>query len=93
MLFVTLHEVHTVLTSTVRKDTWSFPGGGLDPDETPEQCVIREVREELAVDVNIQPIGDEPVWGMTDDNVDQKLWRCSLFIVKQSVPEQVVKVG
>ncbi|KXJ85168.1 NUDIX hydrolase domain-like protein [Microdochium bolleyi] len=74
-------------------DTWSFPGGGLESDETPEQCIVREMKEELAVDVAIRSIGDEEVWGTTDDHVDNKLWRCSFFVVQQTNPEQVIKIN
>ena len=32
---------------------WEFPGGKLKEDETEEECIIREIREELSLDIVI----------------------------------------
>ncbi|MGM9936156.1 MAG: 8-oxo-dGTP diphosphatase MutT [Candidatus Ornithomonoglobus sp.] len=35
---------------------WEFPGGKLEPGETLEECIIRECKEELAVDLSVTDI-------------------------------------
>lgn len=39
-----------------RRTYYLFPGGGVEPGETPEEAAAREAREELGVEVDVGPL-------------------------------------
>ena len=52
---VVFNDERTEVLLSKRRDipVWVFPGGGLDPHETPEQGALREVLEETGYEVRI----------------------------------------
>jgi len=42
------------------RNEWELPGGTLEPDESPETCVVREIKEELNIVCKVKKLVD--VW-------------------------------
>jgi len=50
------------------KDYWALPGGRMDPEETIEQTVMREVKEETGLDVTVvRKVGEYREQGIKDE--------------------------
>ncbi|GIG92144.1 NUDIX domain-containing protein [Plantactinospora endophytica] len=60
-----------LLVDPTYKKFWNLPGGGVDAGETPRAACVREVREELGLDV---PVGPLLVVAWTAAGPDGKLY-------------------
>lgn len=58
---------------------WEFPGGKREPDETFEQCLIREIREELGVEISVGELFEEVAHTYPEKSVRLKFFVCKLL--------------
>jgi mutator protein MutT len=55
---------------------WEFPGGKREPQETFIACLIRELREELGIEVDVGPILESVTHAYPDKTVQIEFFRC-----------------
>ncbi len=53
-------EFLLIRRSDAKEEHWQFPQGGVDPGETEEQAVLREVREETGIANHLKILGKHP---------------------------------
>jgi 8-oxo-dGTP pyrophosphatase MutT (NUDIX family) len=49
---IILQEKDILLVKNINHDYWSLPGGKIDKEERPEECLIRELKEELSLSIS-----------------------------------------
>jgi len=56
-------------------DKWEFPGGKIEINEIPEQCLKREIKEEFDIDVSVGEYLGSSIchlnWAKVEDATDQ----------------------
>ena len=60
------------------KDWWEFPGGKIEPGETPQQALAREIREELSVEIRIGRLLRTVEWDYPDFHLVLHCFLCTL---------------
>lgn len=58
---------------------WEFPGGKREAGESWEECLAREIREELGVEISVGELFDEISHDYPEKSVQLKFFLCKLI--------------
>ena len=60
------------------RDYWEFPGGKIEPGETPQEALAREIREELDTVVSVGDFLCNVEYDYPEFHLSMKCYRCGI---------------
>ena len=55
---------------------WEFPGGKIEPNETKENAIVREIKEELDIDIQVENYLSEKVFNYPEKDINLIALEC-----------------